>query len=119
MTDTEVHAFLDAPHKLQVATINTDGTPHLVTMYYVLVAGRVAFWTYRASQKAVNLRRDPRLTCLVEAGAGYHELRGVQLRGHAELVTEPGRVLGIGGEIDHGWGPSAEIRTPRRQRAQP
>lgn len=99
MTGEEIRGFLAGPYKLQVATINQDGTPHLVTMYYTTVGGRVAFWTYRASQKAVNLRRDPRLTCLVETGEGYDQLRGVQLTGRAELVEEPARVLAIGTEI--------------------
>jgi PPOX class probable F420-dependent enzyme len=99
MTDEEIRAFLAGPHKLQVATINRDGTPHLVTMYYAPVDDRIAFWTYRSAQKAVNLRRDPRLTCLVEAGDGYDQLRGVQVTGRAELVEEPRRVLEIGTAI--------------------
>ena len=37
----------------------------------------LAFWTYGRSQKIVNLRRDPRITCLVEDGEDYFELRGV------------------------------------------
>ena len=59
MTADEVAAFLAGSRKLQLATINRDGTPHLVTMYYVMLDGRIAFWTYRASQKALNLARDP------------------------------------------------------------
>ena len=31
-----MHAFLEAGRDLQVASINADGTPHLVTMWYVL-----------------------------------------------------------------------------------
>jgi PPOX class probable F420-dependent enzyme len=106
MTDEEIRSFLGGPYKLQVATINKDGTPHLVTMYYAVVDGRIAFWTYRAAQKAVNLRRDPRLTCLVETGEGYDQLRGVQVSGRAELIDEPERVLAIGTEIyDRYMGP--------------
>ena len=39
--------------------------------------GRIAFWTYASSQKIKNLERDDRITCLVEDGADYFELRGV------------------------------------------
>jgi PPOX class probable F420-dependent enzyme len=99
MTDAEVAAFLAGVHKLQVATINPDGTPHLVTMYYAMVDGRIAFWTYRKARKVRNMRRDPRLTCLVEAGDGYFDLRGVQVTGRAELVEDPARVLAIGTEV--------------------
>ena len=96
MTSDEVTALLAALRKVQLATINADGTPHLVTMFYVLREGRIAFWTYRASQKARNLARDPRLTCLVEDGEDYFELRGVQVRGVAHLIDDRPGVAAIG-----------------------
>ena len=91
MTADEIAALLAAARKMQLATINRDGTPHLVTMFYALRDGRIAFWTYRASQKARNLARDPRLTCLVEDGEDYFELRGVQVNGVARPHRRPGR----------------------------
>jgi PPOX class probable F420-dependent enzyme len=99
MTGEEVAAFLAQARKLQLATINRDGTPHLVTMYYVLLDGRIAFWTYRASQKARNLARDPRVTCLVETGSEYFDLRGVQVQGVVRTVEDPAGVLQIGRRI--------------------
>lgn len=99
MTDEEIAGLLAAPLKLQLATINADGTPHLVTMYYALVDDRIAFWTYRTSQKAVNLARDPRLTCLVEEGDAYDQLRGVQIGGRVETVEGYEATRAIGAEI--------------------
>jgi PPOX class probable F420-dependent enzyme len=99
MTADEVAAFLAGSRKLQLATINRDGTPHLVTMYYVMLDGQIAFWTYRVSQKALNLARDPRVTCLVETGHEYFDLRGVQVQGVVEPVGDPAGVLRIGRRI--------------------
>ena len=99
MTADEAAAFLGRSRKLQLATINRDGTPHLVTMYYVMLDGRIAFWTYRASQKALNLARDPRITCLVETGHEYFDLRGVQVQGVVQPVEDPAGVLQIGRRI--------------------
>jgi PPOX class probable F420-dependent enzyme len=99
MTADEAAAFLAGSRKLQLATINPDGTPHLVTMYYVMLDGRIAFWTYRASQKALNLARDPRITCLVETGHEYFDLRGVQVQGVVQPVEDPAGVLQIGRRI--------------------
>ncbi|MFB9200662.1 pyridoxamine 5'-phosphate oxidase family protein [Nonomuraea spiralis] len=96
MSDDEVTAFLEGSRKVQLATINPDGTPHLVTMFYGLDEGRIAFWTYGKAQKARNLARDPRVSCLVEAGDDYDELRGVLVYGLAEQVDDRDRVLGIG-----------------------
>src|SRR6516164_2481670 len=96
MTAAEAADLLAGSRKLQLATINRDGTPHLVTMFYVMLGGQIAFWTYRSSQKARNLARDPRVTCLVETGEDYFELRGVQVAGLARCVDDPARVLDIG-----------------------
>jgi PPOX class probable F420-dependent enzyme len=85
MSDEEMRAFLQEGRILQVATLDHDGWPHLVAMWYVFVNDQVVFWTYAKSQKALNLRRDNRLTCLVETGQRYEELRGVQFKGRAIL----------------------------------
>ena len=102
MTEPEAAALLAASRKLQLATINSDGTPHLVTMFYTMRGGQIAFWTYRASQKARNLARDPRVTCLVETGEEYFDLRGVQVRGTVRCVEDPAGVLAIGRRIAAG-----------------
>jgi PPOX class probable F420-dependent enzyme len=99
MSRAEVAAFLEASRKIQLATINRDGTPHLVTMYYVMQDGKITFWTYRSSQKALNLARDPRITCLVEDGNEYFDLRGVSVQGVVRTVEDPAGVLAIGRRI--------------------
>ena len=99
MNDEEIHAFLEEQRTLQVATIDHDGFPHLVAMWYVLVNNEIAFWTYAKSQKALNLRRDPRLTCLVESGIQYEELRGVQIKGQAALSDDLATVQKLGEAI--------------------
>jgi PPOX class probable F420-dependent enzyme len=96
MTEDEVAAMLAQCRKVQLATINPDGYPHLVTMYYVLIDGKIAFWTYRASQKAKNLARDPRISCLVETGEQYFDLRGVQVQGVVQTIEDPARIRDIG-----------------------
>ena len=85
--------------KVQIATIGPDGTPHLTTLFYVLDDGRLAFWTYGRSQKVVNLRRDPRITCLVEDGEDYFELRGVSIQGTARLVEEYDEIHALGSRV--------------------
>lgn len=96
MTDDEVREFLAAHRVLQVATLNADGTPHLVTMWYGLLDGRVAFWSYGKAQKVVNLRRDPRFAVHVEDGDTYDALRGVTLNGRAVILDDPDDVLAFG-----------------------
>jgi PPOX class probable F420-dependent enzyme len=99
MTDTEINAFLAEQRVMSVATVGADGRPHVVAMWFGFVEGAPAFWTYGKSQKIVNLRRDPRLTCLIESGDAYNELRGVELVADAELIEDPERVLDFGVQL--------------------
>lgn len=100
MTPGEIDEFLRSHLKVQVAVNGHDGTPHLTTLYYMIDdEGRICFWTYASSQKIKNLERDDRISGLVEDGEAYAELRGVSLRGRAELVRDPDRLRDIGSAV--------------------
>jgi len=99
MTSAETTQMLAAGRKVQLATNGPDGFPHLVTMYYVMIDGLITFWTYRTSQKARNLARDPRISCLVETGEQYFDLRGVLVQGVARRIENPAVVAEIGRQI--------------------
>lgn len=109
MSEEELHGFLDANMKVQVATIGPDGAPHLTTLFYVLDEGRIAFWTYGRSQKIANLRRDPRITCLVEDGEDYSELRGATISGTARLVEDHDSVFALGNLVAGRMAAGAEL----------
>ena len=99
LTDEELAEFLDTNMKVQVATNGPDGFPHLTTLFYVMVDGQMFFWTYGKSQKILNLRRDPRITCLVEDGTDYFELRGATIFGRARLVEDFDQLVDLGGRV--------------------
>jgi PPOX class probable F420-dependent enzyme len=96
MTDEEVAAYLDEQRVLNVATIGPTGHPHVVAMWYVLLDGQPAFWTFAKSQKVMNIRRDPKITGLVESGEAYNELRGVELVGTARLIEDYESIRDLG-----------------------
>lgn len=96
MSEGEVAAFLEEQRVLNVATIGVTGHPHLVAMWYTMLDGRPAFWTFAKSQKVLNIRRDPKITGLVESGDSYSELRGVEVVGTARLVEDHDEILDIG-----------------------
>lgn len=99
MTPEEIDDFLRGRHTMNMATIGADGQPHLVAMWYGFVDGLPAVWTYGKSQKVVNLRRDPRITCLVETGETYDQLRGVELVGRATLHEDQDTVMALGRDL--------------------
>ncbi len=92
MSDDEVWAFIEAQKSLQVAVHGHDGFPHLSTLWFAIADGDIVFETYTKSQKIKNLERDDRITVLLEDGTEYEKLRGVMIRGRAELCTDPAAV---------------------------
>ena len=89
MTEPEIEAFLDGRHAMSMATLGPDGRIQLVAMWYARLEGEIWFETKAKSQKVANLRRDPRITVMVEDGDYYEELRGVELVGRAEISDDP------------------------------
>jgi PPOX class probable F420-dependent enzyme len=88
MTPDEVAEFLQRSRTATVASIGPGGMPHVVAMWYGLIGEAVYIETKAKSQKAVNLRRDPRMVFMVEAGDSYDTLRGVSLEGTATIIEE-------------------------------
>jgi PPOX class probable F420-dependent enzyme len=93
MTATEIAQFLAGPHTAAVSTLNRDGTIHSTALFYGLIDGSIAFETKAVSQKVRNLERNPTITCLVEEGKEYAELRGVSVVGRAELLHDATRLF--------------------------
>ena len=68
-------------------------------LWYVLRGDELWAWTFAKSQKVRNLERDPRATLQVEAGAEYHELRGVMLKTDVTIHRDTDRVTDLGLEL--------------------
>jgi PPOX class probable F420-dependent enzyme len=96
MTPAEVDAFVAERRPMTMCSLSPDGSIHAVAMWYGFVDGLVTVETKGKSQKAQNLRRDPRLTLLFEDGDYYEELRGVELVGKAEIIEDPDRLWTLG-----------------------
>lgn len=106
MTEAEVSDFLIRSRVITLGTIGRTGRPHLTAMWYALLDSEASgadsalpqiwFETKAKSQKAVNLRRDPRVTCMVEAGHTYDTLRGVAVDGRAEIVDNADKLFAVG-----------------------
>ena len=78
-----VRAFLEAPHYCVMATINSDGSPQLTTMWYDLIDDYIVLNMTRGLLKERNLRRDQRMALCIEAGMRY-----VTLSGRAEIIED-------------------------------
>lgn len=113
LTPEEVAAFLAASRTATMATIGPTGTPHLVAMWFALLDGVIWFESKAKAQKVVNLRRDDRMTVLVEDGNTYDTLRGVSLEGRGVVVEDPAQVWQVGVSVwERYTGPYTEEARP-------
>src|SRR3954451_21506232 len=113
LSDDEIAQFLAGARSATMATVGPDGQPHLVAMWFSIVDGDICFETKAKSQKAVNLRRDPRISVLIEDGQTYEDLRGISIEGRAEVSDDPDFLWRIGVNMfERYYGPYTDEMKP-------
>jgi PPOX class probable F420-dependent enzyme len=94
MTPGEATAMLESTGNLSLATIDRDGYPHQVAMSFASDAqGNIVMTSFGKAQKVINLKRNPRVGVMVEHGRAYDKVKGVMIRGRAEIVEDTNAVL--------------------------
>ena len=89
MSDEEVRSYVHAAKTIILTSNGVGGYPHPMPMWFGIEEdGTIRMTTFRASQKVKNLKRDPRVSLLVESGEEYSELMGVVYYGKAELIDD-------------------------------
>lgn len=89
LDDDEMGAFLEEPgHLLRVATVDADGMPRNVPIWYIIDDGRIVFTPRVHSVFLGNLLRDPRVGLTIDEEALPY--RKVTVQGTAELLYAPG-----------------------------
>lgn len=73
MIHPDVRRVLDSTAIAHLATVLPDGAPHSIPLWVTTVGERIAFLTGPDSQKARNLRRDPRVALSVATADNPHE----------------------------------------------
>ena len=104
MDDEERDAFLVSERTCRVATVGGDGAPHVTPLWFVWDGSALWLTSIVRSQRWTDLQREPRVSVVVDAGADFMELRGVEIRGVAEPV----------GEVPRTGEPVGELDTPER-----
>jgi len=121
LSPEEQRRFLEASHTIILTSLDRQGYPHSVAMWYVADPdGTVLMTTFAKSQKAVNLRRDPRCALLLESGRTYPELKGLLVRGQAALDGDVEHVLDVLARVHAKYnapGPADGLREAMRGQA--
>jgi len=109
LSEAEQAAFLAAHRKCALSTVDAEGYPHLVAMTFGVHDGVFYMTSYAKAQKVLNIRRNPKVGLMIEAGASYGELQGVMVRGVCDIVEGEDAVREAWAII------SGASRTPRRR----
>lgn len=96
MTPEERRAFVAENQTIILTSIDHRGYPHSIAMWYdVDPDGSFIMTSYGRSQKILNMQRNPKVALLVESGKTYDQLRGVLIRGRAEIIPDVERCVDV------------------------
>ncbi|VXB13106.1 pyridoxamine 5'-phosphate oxidase family protein [Aeromicrobium sp. 9AM] len=113
MTDEEIAGYMPTRRTASLVTLGRTGHPHAVAMWFAVIDGVIWFETKAKAQKAVNIRRDPRATVLLEDGLTYDTLRGVSFEGRCTIVDDPDALWAVGVNVWERYnGPYTEEMKP-------
>ncbi|HEX4252547.1 MAG TPA: pyridoxamine 5'-phosphate oxidase family protein [Pseudonocardia sp.] len=108
LSDDETWAMVERSPTGIVTTLDRDGYPLSLPVWFVVLGRLIYFRTPATSKKVARIARDGRAGFLVESGGRWVELTAVSFRATAELVTdEPLRaqVMAARAEKYRGRGP--------------
>src|SRR5260370_12977256 len=88
LEDAPIQKFLAAKETAVLATVQPDGSPLAMAMWFLHDLSSLTMISVDGLQKVHNLRRDPRVCVVAEAGEGGGEIRGVSVRGRAEFPDD-------------------------------
>ena len=88
LDDTSVQGFLATKEVAVLATLQADGAPLAMPMWFLHAPAALTMISVADTQKVRNLRRDPRVSVVAEAVSGNGEIRGVTVQGRAEFLPD-------------------------------
>ena len=86
--DPRIQQYLSTKDIVVLGTINPDGTPLITAMWFLHGPSALTLISVDELQKVRNLRRDPRLHIVAESGTRGDDIKGVAVRGRAELLGD-------------------------------
>ena len=110
LNSEEAWQFVTEAHTGIFITLRADGVPIATPMWFAVLDRQIYVQTPVRSKKVTRLRRDPRVSFLVEAGERWAELRAVHLTGRADLVEDQETLDRVSTEMDRKY---ARFRTAR------
>ena len=87
LDDARIQRFLDTKEVVLLATVQPDGAPLAMPMWFLHDRDALTMISVAGLQKVKNLRRDPRV-CVVGEASDAPGIRGVAVHGRAEFLED-------------------------------
>jgi len=87
LDEARIQRFLDGRDIVVLATVQSDGAPLAMPMWFLHDPAALTMISVAGTQKVRNLRRDPRVCVVAERGA-RGDVRGVSVHGRAEFLSD-------------------------------
>jgi nitroimidazol reductase NimA-like FMN-containing flavoprotein (pyridoxamine 5'-phosphate oxidase superfamily) len=88
MTPDELDTFLEQEKVLRLATVDEEGWPAVVPVWFVWHDGAFWVWNLTRAKRTERLREGTRCAFVVDGGEAYVELRGASGRMEPRFVPD-------------------------------
>jgi PPOX class probable F420-dependent enzyme len=89
LEEARIQKFLETKQVAVLATVQPDGAPLAMAMWFLHDPAALTMISVDGLKKVHNLRRDPRVSVVAEAGTLHDdEIRGVAVQGRAEFLQD-------------------------------
>jgi PPOX class probable F420-dependent enzyme len=88
LAEGRIQKFLDTKEIVVLATVQDDGAPLAMAMWFLHDPASLTMISEAHTQKVRNLLRDPRVSVVAEAGGGGTAIRGVGVQGRAVFLDD-------------------------------
>src|SRR5262249_57907610 len=88
LADPSVRRLLAAKNIVVLATVQADGAPLAMPMWFLHEPAALTMISVEGTQKVRNLRRDPRVCVVAEAVSSGGEIQGVTVGGRVGVLAD-------------------------------
>ena len=99
LADARIQRFLATKEVVVLSTVQRAGAPLAMPMWFLHTPEALYMVSVDGLQKVRNLRRDPRLCVVAEAGNRGAAIKGVVIQGRAEFIVDPAQRRPIVGQL--------------------
>ncbi|MCE2391551.1 MAG: pyridoxamine 5'-phosphate oxidase family protein [Proteobacteria bacterium] len=100
LTADETWEFLERGHTAIFTSLRRDGRPVALPVWYAVLDRCLYVRGPSHTRKFERVRRDDRVSLLVESGEAWKELKAVHVSGRARIVEDPDIVQRVGEHLE-------------------